>query len=98
MENQHRHIKGYRDLTQQEIDLMNRIKAHGEATAKLLDEIHAHVSAQVVEAANEDKAGRTEITDRLDLAQPQRWIAAARTDLQVGIMKLVRAVAQPITF
>ena len=28
MENQHRKIKGYRELSQEEIDLMNRIKAH----------------------------------------------------------------------
>lgn len=28
MENQHRKITGYRDLTQDEIDLMNEIKEH----------------------------------------------------------------------
>ncbi len=36
MDNQHKKIKGYRDLSQQEIDLMNRIKAHGEETKNLL--------------------------------------------------------------
>lgn len=30
MENQHRKIKGYRELTQEEIDLMNEIKELGE--------------------------------------------------------------------
>jgi hypothetical protein len=29
MENQHRKITGYRELNQLEIELMNRIKAHG---------------------------------------------------------------------
>lgn len=29
MENQHREIKGYRELTQVEIDLMNKIKQKG---------------------------------------------------------------------
>lgn len=29
MDNQHKHIKGYRDLSAAEIDLMNRIKAKG---------------------------------------------------------------------
>ena len=29
MENQHRKIKGYRELTQEEIDLMNMIKEKG---------------------------------------------------------------------
>ena len=28
MDNQHKLIKGYRDLSEQEIDLMNRIKTH----------------------------------------------------------------------
>jgi len=30
MDNQHKHIKGYRDLTQEEIDLMNEGKALAE--------------------------------------------------------------------
>ena len=29
MDNQHRHITGYRELSQDEIDLMNEIKRHG---------------------------------------------------------------------
>lgn len=32
MDNQHRKISGYRELSQAEIDLMNRIKAHAELT------------------------------------------------------------------
>ncbi|EJL6764592.1 TPA: hypothetical protein NIK62_000154 [Vibrio cholerae] len=39
MDNQHRKIKGYRDLSQKEIDLMNRIKEHGEQTKALIDEL-----------------------------------------------------------
>jgi len=31
MDNQHRQIKGYRELTQEEIDLMNEIKQQGVA-------------------------------------------------------------------
>lgn len=46
MENQHRIIKGYRELSQAEIDLMNKIKAHGEATRALIDEVHSHINAQ----------------------------------------------------
>ena len=33
MENQHRRISGYRELSQTEIDLMNRIKAKGAQPA-----------------------------------------------------------------
>ena len=36
MKDQHKHIKGYRDLTQEEIDLMNRIKQKGEELRELL--------------------------------------------------------------
>ena len=36
MKDQHTLIKGYRDLTQEEIDLMNEIKAHGEELKAML--------------------------------------------------------------
>lgn len=41
MDNQHQHIKGYRDLSQEEIDLMNAVKAVGEqvkTTIQTLDD------------------------------------------------------------
>lgn len=37
MENQHQHIKGYRDLTEQEIALMNDAKGKAEDIGKLID-------------------------------------------------------------
>jgi hypothetical protein len=37
MENQHQHIKGYRDLTPEEIALMNDAKAKGEDIGKLIE-------------------------------------------------------------
>lgn len=36
MDNQHKKIKGYRDLTQQEIDLMNDIKTKGAELGELV--------------------------------------------------------------
>lgn len=36
MKDQHEKITGYRDLSQEEIDLMNEIKEHGEKTHKLV--------------------------------------------------------------
>lgn len=97
MENQHRKIKGYRELSQQEIDLMNRIKAKG---AELLE-----LQAELVEALRmqgQDKAAdAAENTDchaeleRFHAAEPFRWAAIGKTDIQTGIMALVRAVAQP---
>ena len=39
VDNQHRKISGYRDLTQEEIDLINKIKVQAEITSLLIDEL-----------------------------------------------------------
>lgn len=39
MENQHRKITGYRELTQADIDLMNKIKAMSAEVGVLVDEL-----------------------------------------------------------
>lgn len=39
MENQHRKIKGYRELSQEEIDLMNQIKEVGITLGALTDKL-----------------------------------------------------------
>lgn len=41
MKDQHKFIKGYRDLTQDEIDCMNKIKNLGEELGKLYDYLAA---------------------------------------------------------
>ena len=74
MENQHQKIKGYRDLTQQEIDLMNGIKEKGVELGELIAILRE--------------------TPELD----QRWVSIGQTDLQTGLMALVRAVARPESF
>lgn len=95
MDNQHQKIKGYRDLTQAEIDLMNKIKAHGEAANALLRDVQAHLRMQADSAASY-KDSSEEL--RIETAEPRVWVHMAKLDLQTGIMKLVRAVAQPTTF
>ena len=98
MDNQHKKIKGYRDLSQAEIDLMNRIKAHAEGTAALLKE---------VEALRDDAQGHDtwgvpfERTDDLTVEQAReskRCLALAKDNLQTGQMWFVRAVALPESF
>lgn len=74
MENQHKKIKGYRDLSQAEIDLMNEVKAKGVELGELVEKLMA--------------------TDGLD----KRWISIGKTDLQTGLMALVRGIAQPESF
>ena len=39
MENQHRQIKGYHELTQVEIDLMNEIKTKGAELGELVNKL-----------------------------------------------------------
>ncbi len=45
MENQHRQIKGYRELSQEEIDLMNKIKQKGAELGELVAELRANPDA-----------------------------------------------------
>lgn len=88
-------IVGYRRLNQVEADLMNAIKMHGLVTQQLIDRIGSHLAAQGAAAELEGGDGRGDEEDRIHAAEPARWLAMGRTDLQVGLMKLVRAVAQP---
>ena len=74
MDNQHKKITGYRDLSQAEIDSMNEIKAQAVVLGALVTKLRA--------------------VPNLD----QRWVSLGATDLQTGIMALVRSVAQPTTF
>lgn len=74
MKDQHKLIKGYRDLTEAEISGMNKAKEIGINIGALIDELEA----------NED----------ID----KRWLAIAKTDLQKGIMSLVRSIARPTVF
>jgi hypothetical protein len=74
VENQHQKITGYRDLTHEEIALMNEVKAEGERLGALVEKLR--------HAPDLDK----------------RWVSIGATDLQTGLMALVRAIARPTTF
>ena len=54
--------------------------------------------AWIFEIHHKNAAAYGVAIDRLDAAQPHRWLSMARTDLQTGLMKMVRAVAQPTSF
>lgn len=103
MENQHRKISGYRELSQTEIDLMNRIKAKGAELLELQAELADLLKLQEVAKINAmDQASTSEVEaeakaefNRFHTAEPFRWSAIGKTDIQTGIMALVRAVAQP---
>ena len=84
MDNQHKQIKGYRDLSQAEIDLMNEIKAKAAETGALCDKL-AELTTNAPPAAG---------ARRVD----GRWVSIGKTQLQQGFMALVRSVAQPDSF
>lgn len=67
-------VTGYRKLTQEEVDLMNAVKAKGDEIGALIYELRAN--------ANLD----------------QRWVSIGSTQIQLGLMALVRAVAKPTNF
>ena len=54
MDNQHRKIKGYRELSQEEIDLVNEIKETGEMLKALVDK----VTPDEIQLLNEHEAMR----------------------------------------
>ncbi len=87
MDNQHKKIKGYRDLSQTEIDLMNKIKAKAEELRLLIDEADDTLHNLKDPVINQD-----------GLDDVHRYLALAKTNLQQGFMWFVRAVARPQSF
>ena len=85
MENQHRKITDYRELSQAEIDLMNEIKAKGAELGALVKRLEDNQTRNTAEHGSGD-------------AEPFRWIAIGKTHLQQGLMALTRAVAKPESF
>lgn len=78
-------IKGYRELSTDEVALINKIKEHGEQTRALVQEVSAFV-----ENREEDIQPMA--------TSDGRWVSIAMTHLQQGHMALTRAVASPTSF
>lgn len=79
MENQHRKITGYRELSEEEIALMNLIKHEGVELKGLYDKAMDHINQDV----------------SIDPTERRRWLAIGRTHYQQGLMALTRAIAAP---
>lgn len=104
MDNQHRKITGYRELSQDEIDLMNAIKREGASLLRLQEKLHSYLAGKQAlmraESENPDhppeyRQAVVEELARFSAAEPLRWAAIGKTDIQTAVMALVRAVAQP---
>jgi len=83
MKDQHEKIKGYRDLSQEEIDLMNEIKVKADEVGLVVAKLQ-----RLIETKAEDNPARPD----------PRWVHTGETDLQKGFMALVRSVAKPTSF
>ena len=88
MDNQHKKIKGYRDLSQEEIDLMNEIKAKGEELRALVAKIEA-----VIANADAPAPGMAHEAD-----SPLYWLRYAEGSYRCATMYAVRAIAQPTSY
>jgi len=97
VDNQHRKINTYRELTQEEVDLMNEIKALGPQIQSIIEKVQSHVSTQRYNCKCDagQQVHNVDEWDRLEAATPERFAAMAKTEFQTGLMYLVRAVAQP---
>lgn len=78
-------ITGYRQLTETDVAFMNEIKEHGENLRNLITRIQHYIETNQTETHSQ-------------VTHPSRWAAMGMTDLQSGLMKLTRAVAQPTSF
>lgn len=97
MDNQHRKIAGYRELSAAEIQLINDIKQLGAQLEQKVIDVLDHLRIQRAVANGSLTSDPAEV-DRLDRASPERWASIGRTHLQEGLMALTRAVAQPGSF
>lgn len=97
MDNQHKQIKGYRDLSQEEIDLMNKIKTLAEQVGELVDEIITKAIQDINNYECDDDDPNSDDTEDV-LHDAVKWVFCAKKDLQLGFMQLTRAIAKPTTF
>tara|TARA_B100000929_G_scaffold108179_1_gene85734 strand:- start:49153 stop:49452 length:300 start_codon:yes stop_codon:yes gene_type:complete len=99
MDNQHKKIKGYRDLQEYEVHLMNQIKERGQDLEELIAKLHSARASQL--SAFKHPTRPPKEVDGLTLEQIEesgRCITRAEDSLKTGIMWLVRSVALPNSF
>jgi len=82
-------ITGYRQLSEEEVALMNEGKALAEQCGAYIAKLRARDAAIAQTPPTSGDAPRP-----LD----QRWISIGATDLQRGFMAVIRGIAQPTTF
>jgi hypothetical protein len=82
-------ITGYRELSYQELELINEGKALAEKVGAYIEKLRTHESAGGKRFG--ESAGNMPPLD-------QRWVSIGATQLQQGFMAVIRGIAQPTTF
>lgn len=85
-------ITGYRQLSEQEVALMNEAKELAEQCGAFVAKLRQHAS--IADVMNDIPPHPSQKSPPLD----QRWVSIGATDLQKGWMSVIRGIAQPTTF
>ena len=88
MDNQHTLIKGYRDLSKEEIDAMNAFKNLAQLVGDACNDRRQQVLDMPVTAT----------VERAERAEALRWLEAGEMQAQQAFMALIRSIARPTTF
>lgn len=80
-------VTGYRQLTEEEVALMNEGKALAEACGAYVEKLRGYTP---------DNGNGPIVVPGGSL--DQRWISIGATDLQKGFMAVIRGIAKPTTF
>lgn len=83
-------ITGYRQLSQDEVALINEGKALAEQCGAYIAKLREHPGTR--------PDGTAPTLAGMLAALDQRWISIGATDLQRGWMAVIRGIAQPTTF
>lgn len=92
MDNRHP-ITGYRNLSGEEVSLINAIKQKGLELGAIVEALRDYPASDVGRIGS--------VIPRIEGDRPsidQRWVSIGATHLQQGLMALTRAVAQPSVF
>lgn len=84
-------ITGYRQLSPEEVALMNEGKALAEQCGAYVAKLRAQKKVNIPESPDS-------VACEVGIDLDQRWVSMGASDLQVGFMKLIRGIAQPTTF
>lgn len=83
-------ITGYRQLSEEEIALMNEGKALAEACGVYVEKLRNYIP--------QNMEGPEGLVIKPGAALDQRWVSIGATDLQRGFMALMRGIAKPTSF